>query len=188
MTRPPARWAAATPEAPELSAERIETALPTGLIADDEVIILMLRPSLLYVVLSALASLTVIAVVTLTLALLAIRIAWIPWSETAAYALGAAVASARLLWQCLEWWGLIYVLTDRRVMRRSGVLRVSVFEARLRNIQHTSVFQPLRERLFGLGSIGFATAGSDVFDAFWEMVRQPFAVHKVVVETIQRYG
>ena len=33
-----------------------------------------------------------------------------------------------------------------------------------------------------------ATAGSDVFDAFWVMIRQPYAVHKVVVETIQRYG
>lgn len=191
MTGRLARWAAASPgatDAPDLAAEQLESTLPTGLVADDEIIILMLRPSLLYVGLSALASLTIIAVVTLTLALLAIRIAWIPWSEPAAYALGVAVAAVRLVWQCLEWWGRVYVLTDRRVMRRSGVLRVSVFQTQLRNIQHTSVFQPLRERLFGLGSIGFATAGSDVFDAFWEMVRQPFAVHKVVVETIERYG
>ncbi len=93
-----------------------------------------------------------------------------------------------MLWQCAEWWCRVYVLTDRRVLRRTGVLRVSVFEASLRNIQHTSVFMPLRERLFGLGTIGFATAGSDVFDALWVMVRQPFAVHKVVVETMQRYG
>ncbi len=178
----------AATEAPDLSAEQLPSAVPSGLLADDEIIILLLRPSLLYVMLSALASLTIIAVVTLTLALLAIRIAWIPWSEPAAYALGTAVAAGRLLWQCVEWWGLVFVLTDRRVMRRSGVLRVAVFDAPLRNIQHTSVFQPLRERLFGLGSIGFATAGSDIFDAFWVMIRQPFAVHKIVVETIERYG
>ncbi len=191
IARRAARWAAASPEAteaPDLSAQRIESSLPAGIIADDEIIILLLRPSPLYVGLSSLASLTIIAVVTLTLALMAIRIAWIPWSEPAAYALGAAVAAGRLLWQCVEWWGLVYVLTDRRVMRRSGVLRAAVFDAPLRNIQHTSVFQPLRERLFGLGSIGFATAGSDVFDAFWVMIRQPFAVHKVVLETIERYG
>ena len=65
---------------------------------------------------------------------------------------------------------------------------VRIFDVPIRDIQHTSVFQPLRERLFGLGSIGFATAGSDVFDAFWVMIRQPFAVHKIVVETIERYG
>ncbi len=186
-----ARWAAASPgatDAPELSAQRIESSLPAGTIDDDEIIILLLRPSLLYVGLSSLASLTIIAVVTLTLALMAIRITWMPWSEPAAYALGVVAAAGRVLWQCVEWWGLVYVLTDRRVMRRSGVLRVTVFDAPLRNIQHTSVFQPLRERLFALGSIGFATTGSDVFDAFWVMIRQPFAVHKVVMETIERYG
>ena len=191
MTRPAARWVAASSgatDAQELVVDQLQSALPAGLLADDEIVVLMLRPSLLFVGLSSLASLTVIAVVTLTLALLAIRIIWLPWSELAAYAMGAAVATARLLWQCLEWWGLVYVLTDRRVLRRAGVLQVSIFEAPLRNIQHTSIFQPFRERLFGLGSIGFATAGSDVFDAFWVMIRQPFAVHKVVVETMQRYG
>ncbi len=191
MTRPAARWVAASSgatDAQELVVDQLQSALPAGLLADDEIVVLMLRPSLLFVGLSSLASLTVIAVVTLSLALLAIRITWLPWNELAAYAMGAAVATARLLWQCLEWWGLVYVLTDRRVVRRAGVLQVSIFEAPLRNIQHTSIFQPFRERLFSLGSIGFATAGSDVFDAFWVMIRQPFAVHKVVVETMQRYG
>ncbi len=191
MTRPAARWIAASSgatDAQEVVVDQLQSALPAGLLADDEIVVLMLRPSLLFVGLSSLASLTIIALVTLTLALLTIRITWLPWSELAAYAMGAAVASGRLLWQCLEWWGLVYVLTDRRVLLRAGVLQVSIFEAPLRNIQHTSIFQPFRERLFGLGSIGFATAGSDVFDAFWVMIRQPYAVHKVVVETIQRYG
>ena len=69
-----------------------------------------------------------------------------------------------------------------------GVLRVAVFQTDLRNIQHTSVFRRVRERVCGLGTIGFATAGSDVFEAFWEMVRRPFAVHKTVIEAIERYG
>ena len=188
MSRPATRCAAASTEAPEITAGQVEDVLPAGLVQDDEIIILMLRPSLLYVPLSALGSLTIIAVVTLLFALLSIRVTWIPWAEGQAYALGVAVAMGRLLWQSLDWWGRVYVLTDRRVIRRMGVLRVAVFEAQLRRIQHTSVFMPLRERLFGLGTVGFATAGSDVFDALWVMVRDPFAVHKTVVETIQRYG
>ncbi len=175
-------------DAPDLVADQLSAALPAGLIADDEIVILMLRPSPLLVALASMASLSIIAVVTLTLALLSIRIVWIPWSEAAVYALGVGAAAILLLWQSLEWFGLIYVLTDRRVIRRSGIVRVSVFEASLRTIQHTSVFQTVRERLLGLGSIGFATAGSDVFDAFWVTVRRPFAVHKVVVEAIERYG
>ena len=191
MIRPAARCNAVSSgatDAPDLVADQPSSALPAGLIADDEIVILMLRPSLLFVGLSSMAGLSIIAVVTLTLALLSIRIAWIPWSEAAVSALGVGGAAMLLLWQSLEWFGLIYVLTDRRVIRRAGVVRVSVFEAPLRTIQHTSVFQPLRERVLGLGSIGFATAGSDVFDAFWVTVRRPFAVHKLVVEAIDRYG
>ena len=191
MIRPAARCNAVSSgatDAPDLVADQPSSALPAGLIADDEIVILMLRPSLLFVGLSSMAGLSITAVVTLTLALLSIRIAWIPWSEAAVYALGVGGAAIQLLWQSLEWFGLIYVLTDRRVIRRAGVVRVSVFETPLRTIQHTSVFQPLRERVLGLGSIGFATAGSDVFDAFWVTVRRPFAVHKLVVEAIDRYG
>lgn len=175
-------------EAPELSASARAEALPAGLLQDDEVVILMLRPSMLFVPLRSLGGLAAIAILMLALALMAVRFAWIPWSDTQAYALGVALAAGRLLWQTLDWWSRVYVLTDRRIIRRMGVLHVSEFEAQLRNIQHTSVFRPLRERLFGLGTIGFATAGSDVFDAFWLMVKNPFAVHRTVVDAIHRYG
>ena len=93
-----------------------------------------------------------------------------------------------LSWQTLEWYSRVYVLTDRRIIRRMGVLRVTVFETQVKNIQHTSVFKSMRERLFGLGSIGFATAGSDVFEAFWVMIDRPFQVHRIVVRTIEKYG
>ncbi len=176
-----------TSEAPELSAQRVD-AVPAGLVHDDEIVILLLRPSLLYIPLACLTSLTLIAVVTLALALLATKLSWIPWVDSHAYALGVVLAAARLAWQALDWWGRLFILTDRRIIRRMGVLHVCAFEARLKSIQHTSVFRLLRERLFGLGTIGFATAGSDVFDAFWVMVRQPFAVHRVVVDAIHRYG
>lgn len=175
-------------EATSLTVDQVEALLPEGLIHDDEIVILLLRPSLLFVPLASLGSLMFIAILTLALAIVAIRIGWIPWSEAQAYSLGVAAAAARLIWQSLEWWCRVYVLTDRRVIRRMGVLRVNVFETQLKNIQHTSVFLRLRERLFGLGSIGFATAGSDVFEAFWVMIRQPFAVSRAVVEAIQRYG
>ena len=175
-------------DTPEVSVGRVEAMLPDGILQDDEIILLLVRPSTLFVLLGSLGGLTAIAVVTLLLAMLTIRFTWIPLQEMQVYAIGVAAAAARLLWQTLDWIGRLYILTDRRVIRRVGVLQVSVFETPLRNIQHTSVFRLLRERLVGLGTIGFATAGSDVFDAFWVMVRNPFAVHKAVVEAIERYG
>ena len=174
-------------DTPELTASPITAALPAGLVEDDEVVILLLRPSPLYILLASLGSLLVIAVVTLAMMYLG-RLSGVAWIDTLAFGLGITIGIVRLAWQGLEWWNRLYVLTDRRVIRRKGVLRPSVFETKLRDIQHTSVFQLLRERTFGLGSIGFASAGSDVFDAFWVMIRQPFAVHRTIVEAIERYG
>jgi pyruvate/2-oxoglutarate dehydrogenase complex dihydrolipoamide acyltransferase (E2) component len=58
----------------------------------------------------------------------------------------------------------------------------------LTRIQNTIVVQSMRERLCGLGTLGFATAGRGTFDAFWESIASPFEVHRKVLETIQRYG
>ena len=174
-------------DTPELTAPPITQALPAGFVDDDEVVILLLRPSMLYIPLASLSGLLVIAVVTLALMYLG-RLVGMPGTDTVAFGLGVAGGIARLAWQGLEWWSRLYVLTDRRVLRRKGVLRPTVFEAKLCDIQHTSVFRRLRERTCGLGSIGFASAGSEVFNAFWVMIRQPFAVHRTVVEAIERYG
>jgi hypothetical protein len=165
----------------------VAPSLTKDLVQDDEVIILLLRPSLLFVPLSALGGLAVIAVITFALAYMA-RLSWVGWSDTQAFMLGVSLCALRLGWQILEWYSRVYILTDRRIITRSGVVRVIVFQTALRNIQHTSVFFRLRERLCGLGTIGFATAGSDTFESFWVMVRQPQIVHRTIVDALRRYG
>lgn len=176
-----------TGDAPELTAVAPVDALPAGLVEDDEIIILFLRPSPLYIILGSLGRLLVIAVITLALMYVGRRFT-ITNLDTIAFAFGVTIGLAQLVWQGLEWWSRLYILTDRRIIRQKGALRPVVFQAKLRDIKHTSVFQKLRERAMGLGSIGFAATGSDVFDAFWTMIPDPFTVHKTVVEAIERYG
>jgi membrane protein YdbS with pleckstrin-like domain len=161
--------------------------LTRDLLEQGEVIILLLRPSLWYVLLASLASLGIIALATFALAYVS-RMPWAGWNDVQVFALGAGLVALRLGWQMMEWMSRVYVLTDRRVLTRGGVLRVAVFQAPLKNIQHTAVFAGMRERLFGLGTIGFATAGSDTFDTLWLMVRSPHHVHRTVVEAVRRYG
>jgi len=181
-------------DAPGLSIDKLGGALPAELIRDDEIIILILRPSLLFIVLSCTTSLAVIAIVALTFAWLSSLPwwsslpSWARWTDFQVIKLGVAVAALRLCWQTLEWWSRLYVLTDRRVIRRAGVLKVYIFECALNRVQHTVVVRGILERIFGLGTIGFATAGSDSFDAFWVMIRKPFTVHRTVVTAIRRYG
>lgn len=184
----PAGRALSTGEAPAIPAAQLDAAAARELVRDDEIIILLLRPSLLFIPLAALGSLMFILIITLALALLAAKVNWVGWSEQQAYALGVVMMTLRLGWQGLEWFNRLYVLTDRRIITRSGVLRLSVYESQLRQIQHTTVFMRVRERVFAMGTIGFATAGSDVFDTYWVMLRQPFVVHRIIVDALHRYG
>jgi len=85
----------------------------------------------------------------------------------------SVLVGLRLLWQAFEWLARAYVLTDRRVLRLGGVLRRYKADLPLERLQHVSVFQSIRERIFGLGTIGFATAGTGASEAFWIMVARP---------------
>ncbi|MHB1157299.1 MAG: PH domain-containing protein [Phycisphaerales bacterium] len=163
--------------------DRAGAMLPANLLQDGETIILLLKPSPLYILLGSLPHLAAIVVI--------IALCWafhIPGvGEREAILLGASLIGVRLVWQFLEWLSRIYVLTDRRVIRIMGVLRVYVFEAQLKKIQHTQTVFTIRERLFGLGTIGFATAGTAIVEAYWVMLHRPLAVHRKIVQTMNRY-
>ena len=161
--------------------------LPAQFLDDNEIVIILMRPSVLYIPLSCLTHLAIIALLTLLAAYLE-KWSWARWNETQVFTLGVAAACVCLFWQGMEWYNRVYVLTDRRVLCRSGALRITVFQIPLRCVRHTSVFRRVRERLFGLGTICFATEGDEIFDASWMMVRQPRAVLRVVVVAMERYG
>lgn len=181
------RWTYGSSDAPAIEAEESRALLP-DIVDDGEIIILFLKPSVLSIVLASLTSILVLLIVTLTLALCASQFAGAVWTEQQAYVFGVLAIVARLIWQTLDWGNRVYILTDRRIITRWGVLRMRTYEAKLRSIRQVTVFQRVRERVFFLGSVGFATDGSGVFDTFWLMVRNPFGVHRTIVETISRYG
>lgn len=180
---------AASADAPvAVPTEARAPALPAGLLDEDEAILYWGRPSLLFVPLTCAFGLASIGAGACFLAWLARTAPWTAWTDVQAFALGLALGGMRLGWQWLEWLGRVHVLTDRRIVTRSGVLRVVVFQAPLRRLQHTSLFVRVRERCFGLGTIALATAGSDSFESFWSMVRRPVEVHRRILDAVGRYG
>ncbi len=159
------------------------------LISDEEIVILHLRPSILYIPLTSLGSIFAIVFFGLLLAYLSrINLPYANWSEYNVALLTLLLIGARLLWQTADWWSRTYVLTDRRVIATWGVFRRCNFQASLRHIQHIAVVQSIRERIFKLGTIAFATAGSDSYDAGWLILSKPYEVHRKIVDTIDRYG
>ncbi len=165
--------------------------LSPDLLQPSEIIILLLKPSPWFIPLSCLRFLTG-ATLVLVLLTLGIRRGWVnlgslnmvPRDVMLAY---LGVIGARLFWQFLEWSSRVYVLTDRRVIRLQGVIRVHLFEASLKQIQHTSVYFSLRERLLSLGTIHFATAGTGITEASWQMLARPLEVHRILRQTLERY-
>lgn len=158
-----------------------------SMLDEGETVLLVARPSLWMVPLWSLEAFGVIAGLVFAFAWAA-NFAWAPWTEPQAFGFGLVTIALRLLYQFLDWANRLYVLTDRRIVRRRGILQVDVFEARLDRIQQTSVLQLVRERALGLGTIAFATAGTGTLDALWESVSDPFDVHREVTRAIDRYG
>lgn len=174
------------PALDDLAALRAAALLPEQLLQGGELIILLIKPSPWFIVLSSLG----------VLAGVALALAFSLWLASRGFAflgrvdlvlLAIAICGVRLVWQFLEWLSRVYVLTDRRVLRVRGVVRVQVFETALRNVQHTVLQFTLRERLFGLGSIGFATAGTAGIEAAWTMIARPLEIHQKVVRALDRY-
>ena len=178
--------AGAEPEVTPLHTTEVASLLPEELLQPGELILLMLKPSGWYILLGSLRSLLTIAALALAASCLMQYGLLTAHRQDVTLAMVGLVV-ARLFWQFLDWLSRVYVLTDRRIIRVKGVVRVEVFETSLKQVQNTRCYFSLRERLFALGTIGFATAGTATYEAYWHMIARPLQVHQTVVKALARY-
>ena len=172
---------------PRIGADRLATILPPQLLQEGEAVLLLTRPSRWYILLGPLGFLVAVPAAAWAGRWLD---AWVNDGRMSReiLLLGLTLVALRVGWQALEWLSRVYVLTDRRVLRVQGVIRVSVFEARLNRLQHTGLYLSLRERLFGLGTVTFSTAGTGLIEAAWVYLHDPLGVHRRVLEARTRAG
>jgi len=78
-----------------------------------------------------------------------------------------------LLWQMAERASRRYVLTSRRVVAIAGLLRQKVVDAPIRNVRQVTMYKSIPERVLGLGTLGFATAGTAGQDVIWRLIDRP---------------
>jgi uncharacterized membrane protein YdbT with pleckstrin-like domain len=79
-----------------------------------------------------------------------------------------------------------YIITTHRLHVREGFLSKEVQETRLRRIQNVSTNQRVIQRILGVGTVDYDTAGDDNGDRFrMEGVRNPDALIRLV-DTAQR--
>ncbi|NIA20936.1 MAG: PH domain-containing protein [Anaerolineaceae bacterium] len=158
------------------------SALATSLLADGEIVHLRLKPSLWFVLL--------VSAPVITFGAVLILVGNLPVMAGAAASFvkaGTLVIGLRLVWALLQWFGRVYILTDRRVIRQRGVLNIQVFECRLDRLQNTFIRRTLVQRILGIGTIFFATAGSGQIESMWQHIAHPARVHKQIIEAITRH-
>jgi len=60
----------------------------------------------------------------------------------------------------LTWMNTYFAITNKRVLQKSGLFGINAFDTALANIQNVSLIQSWFFRLFGIGTLVFATSGT----------------------------
>ena len=139
---------------------------------------LTVRPHWMFVVFFPIRQYAGIAVLSLCAWLGLVVWGWAGFQAPAppglAWVLGGGAFLARLVWAILQWATRAYGLNgEGRLWSAFGVLNRRRNEAGVEQVRSVSVDKPFFQRLLGLGSIGFATAGTSGFEVSWVIVADP---------------
>jgi hypothetical protein len=165
------------------AATSLAVLLTRHILRDGELIILLLKPSIWFILLSSMR----FAAVVLILLFAAIRFDdRLPYTNFVYIEAAIFLIAGRLMFAVLQWTARLYVLTDLRIIRISGVFNVHVFDCPLRKVARTRVIFSSRERLLRLGSIEIIPMHEDEPEGVWQTIARPKEVHEQVVAAINK--
>ena len=160
-------------------------------LADGEVVILAIKPSFWFILIKRGGSLLLLAALWLTMALIE-RLRWVDLGLTSVGLVFIAVAAAILIWLAVDRATRLYLLTDKRVLRVSGILTRTSVEIPLHKVTTVVLHRSFSERVTSVGSVLFTSAaaggGGGGGDLVWFIIDSPAAVISTVRETLSRYG
>ncbi len=157
--------------------------LASHILRDGELVVLILRPSLWFILLTSLRFLAG-ALILMTLAHV---VSLQNGRPVHVYIeLGLFSMAGRLMWGIVQWMGRLYILTDMRVLSLSGVFHVDVFDCPLRKIARTRVVRTTPERALAVGSIEIIPQDPAYPFGLWTTVDHPDAVHEQILAGISR--
>jgi hypothetical protein len=174
---------AATVEAP--TATSLATLLSRHILRDGEVVILLLKPSPFFIALTSLRFIAIVALLVTAVFLFDLNDRF-HLNTLAVIEAGIFLAAGRLMFAVLQWMARLYVLTDLRVLRISGVFNVQIFDCALRKVARTRVLQATRDRLLSVGSIEIIPMDDAEPEGVWQTIAKPRIVHEQVVATINK--
>jgi len=158
--------------------------VPASLLQDGEIVILAIKPSSWYVLISSLPVLASAAVVAAVVYV--VNVYRPATHEGLIWSLCVAVALLRMVLACWQWLGRTYVLTNLRIVSIRGLARVRWDAAALSKVRQAMPAASLPERLVGVGSIYCMVGSDDPPAVSWNTVARPAEVHEIVLDAIGR--
>jgi uncharacterized membrane protein YdbT with pleckstrin-like domain len=155
-------------------------AFPRKLLADNEDLVLDLRPHWIALVLPIGAA--VLIVVATILALVNVPDSWPSAIRWLIFLAGLVLFVAYPLRKLVAWFTSHFVVTSDRLIHRSGWLAKSSMEIPLENISDVRFNQSVFERLIGAGDLILESPGTFGQETFSD-IRHPERVQKTIYET-----
>ena len=106
------------------------------------------------------------------------------WVSVAVLVVFAAV----LLRALLERRRTTYTITSQRLTIQLGLIARELHETRLDRVQNVNSRQSMLERLLGIGTVDFDTAGGAAFGFSFRGVADPHRIVRVVDQALRAYG
>jgi hypothetical protein len=181
----PTEDAAAQPVggANEAAAMGLAALLTSHVLRDGEIVVLILKPSLWFIPLQSIFFSSIVAIFAAALALADRNVIF--HNRTYSEAAGLLIAG-RLMWSSLQWMGRLYVLTDQRILRLSGVYTTEIFDCLLRKVAMARLMMTTRDQILGIGSVVIFPADEKRPPAVWQTVGRPKEVHQRIMAAIAR--
>jgi uncharacterized membrane protein YdbT with pleckstrin-like domain len=102
-----------------------------------------------------------------------------------AIAIAAVIAGLTLVVGYLRRIGTKYLITTQRLRISRGLVRKAVQETRLERVQNVNYQQGVLDRVLGVGSVDFDTAGTDDSEFRFEWVNHPEEVVRAVDRAVE---
>jgi len=168
------------------AATSLATLLSRHVLRDGEVVLLLLKPSVWFIPLSSLRFIAVVLCLMIGVFVFDLDDKIRALNTLSVIETGVFMIAGRLMFAVLQWTARLYVLTDLRILRISGVFNVHIFDCPLRKVARTRLLFTARERLLGLGSIEIIPLDDDQPEGVWQTIGKPRQVHEQVVATINK--
>jgi hypothetical protein len=166
------------------TATSLAALLSRHVLRDGELVILLLKPSLWYILLSSLRFAAVVLVLVIATRVFDEQLP--PLNRFAVVEAAVFLIAGRLMWALLQWTSRLYVLTDLRIVSITGVFTAQIFDCPLRKVARTRLTYSTRERCFALGSVEIIPGPDEIPVGLWQTISKPRQIHEQVVAAINK--